>query len=105
MFGATGKFPQGKINPSDEGELSFGIGADQKNNVVVLVFGKEVKWMGMPPDVARQMAAKLVEKADELKGEAKKPFGKPDDSEPKASCEDCAGTGELPNGDPCGCHS
>lgn len=103
MFGATGRFPEGKIDPSDEGELSFGIGADKKHKVVVLVFGKEVKWLGIPPDIARQMAEKLIEKANEL--EVKIDPKKMPGMEPKASCEECAGTGELPNGEPCGCSS
>jgi len=63
-FGATGEFPDGELGPGDEGELSFGITADQGN--VILIFGKQVEWLGMPPDVARALAEKLIEKADEI---------------------------------------
>lgn len=32
-FGATGKFPQGKMGPHDEGEVKFGIAHDEQGNV------------------------------------------------------------------------
>ena len=48
VFGETGKFPEGRLDPSDEGELRFGIAADRDNGVVMLEFGKAVKWLGMP---------------------------------------------------------
>jgi hypothetical protein len=65
-FGATGKFPQGKVHKSDEGELSFGIAADHAHGVVVLSFGKPVAWLGMPPANARALGEKLIEMANRI---------------------------------------
>jgi hypothetical protein len=60
-LGATGKFPQGKLNPDDEGELTFAI--TEENGAVVVNFGKEVKWIGLDPALALTVAASLVEHA------------------------------------------
>lgn len=65
-LGATGKFPEGKLNADDEGELQFAIAADKKNKVVIIDFGKEVAWLGMPKDVAIAFANSVLEKAEEL---------------------------------------
>lgn len=62
-FGATGKFPRGKLHESDEGELQMGITV--RNGTVVLVFGKPVAWFGMPPSKARELARLLIERSDE----------------------------------------
>jgi hypothetical protein len=65
-FGATGKFPQGRVHTSDEGELQFGIATDREHGVVVLNFGNPVAWLGLPPAHARQIAAALIKHAEEL---------------------------------------
>jgi hypothetical protein len=65
-FGPTGRFPYGKLNDSDEGEVAMGIVADPFNGVVRLDFGKPVAWLGLPSVVARELARMLVEKADEV---------------------------------------
>lgn len=62
-FGATGKFPRGKLNDSDEGELQLGVTVNQ--GTVVLAFRKPVAWLGLPPEKARELAAILIERADE----------------------------------------
>ena len=62
-FGPTGKFPRGKLHESDEGELRIGVTV--KQGTVIVVFGKEVAWLGLPPQVARDLAASLIERADE----------------------------------------
>lgn len=61
-LGPTGKFPQGKLNANDEGELAFQIGSLEGN--VILEFGGPVHWVGLPPKLAREMAAMLVKHAD-----------------------------------------
>lgn len=69
-LGSTGNFPHGKQSAEDDGELSFGIGT--KDGLVMIMFGdKGVKWMGMPPSHARNFAAALIEKADEVEAGAK----------------------------------
>lgn len=62
-LGATGEFPRGKIEPSDEGEIRFAVGADQETQTVVLDFGKPVAWIGMTPEQAVEIAQSLIEKA------------------------------------------
>ena len=56
-FGATGKFPEGKLVPSDEGEIAFGI--THKNGKVVMSFGKPVAWVGFGPAQATELAGIL----------------------------------------------
>jgi len=62
-FGATGKFPRGKLHESDEGELRLGVTVDQ--GTVIVAFGKPVAWLGLTPQIARDLARALVERADE----------------------------------------
>lgn len=59
-FGATGTFPQGKLNDDDEGALRAGITYDKLNGVVMINFGKPVAWLGLPPPEARDLAQKLL---------------------------------------------
>jgi hypothetical protein len=65
-LGATGQFPYGKAGNDDEGELRMALAADHGHGIVRLEFGKPVGWLGLPSPLARQLAAMLIEKADEL---------------------------------------
>jgi len=67
-FGPTGKFPEGKIHPSDEGELQFGVGADHNHRQVVIQFGSPVSWLTLPPETAVKFAKSILAKVDELGG-------------------------------------
>lgn len=60
-LGGTGDFPQGKLNGSDEGGISFAVGEDGGN--VVINFGTPVAWLGMPPQQAVALAELLIAKA------------------------------------------
>lgn len=53
-LGATGGFPHGKLNGSDEGGIRFAVGEDGGN--VVINFGTPVAWLGMPPQQAIALA-------------------------------------------------
>ncbi len=64
--GATGRFPQGKIHPADDGELQIVVAAVHSQGVVLVNFGTPTLWLGLPSTEARALAALLVEKADEL---------------------------------------
>ncbi len=44
QLGATGKFPGGKLNENDEGELQLGVRA--RDGVIEVAFGKEVAFLG-----------------------------------------------------------
>lgn len=65
-FGATGEFPQGKLNPSDEGALCLGVAADHKNQVVFIDFGKRVVWLGLPKTEALAFAELIRKHAETL---------------------------------------
>ena len=60
-LGATGDFPEGKLNGADEGGLRFAIGEEGGN--VIIKFGSPVAWLGMPPEQAVAMAELLIRKA------------------------------------------
>lgn len=59
-FGATGNFPMGKVEDTDEGELRMGVAYDKLDGIVRVQFGKPVAWLGLPPPQARQLAQLLL---------------------------------------------
>ena len=59
------KYPHGKLNEHDEGELAMAISHEDGN--VVLNFNKPVAWIGMPPEQAMGLAELLIEHARALK--------------------------------------
>lgn len=64
-LGATGKFPEGKLTDSDEGEIKVAIGS--KDGKVVINFGTQVVWVGLNPEQAHNLAQSLLEKANEIR--------------------------------------
>lgn len=60
-LGPTGKFPKGKMNKQDEGELKIAI--FESADKVVINFGKAVTWVGLDADGALEFAEKIKEKA------------------------------------------
>jgi len=54
-LGPTGKFPQGKIQENDEGEIQLAVGVEQNANVFI-DFGIPVKWVAFPPEQAFEVA-------------------------------------------------
>jgi hypothetical protein len=65
-FGPTGEFPDGKIDPSDKGELQMGIAADHRAGIVRIEFGTPTTWLGLPAHTARSLGYTLIQKANEL---------------------------------------
>jgi len=65
-IGGTGEFPYGKMNPSDQGELTVGVAADPSTGTIKFMFGKPVAWLALPVAHARQLAKVLLEKAAEV---------------------------------------
>lgn len=59
--GATGRFPEGKLNLGDEGELRVIIG--EKDDTVIVDFGTPVVWIGVTAPQAVEMAERLIAKA------------------------------------------
>lgn len=70
-LGATGKFPEGKIAPADEGETRFAVGA-RRDGIVILNFGSPVSWLGMDVVRARMLATSLRKQADRAEAMQKK---------------------------------
>lgn len=62
--GATGKFPDGKMTPLDEGELQVKIGA--QDGRIVIDFGKNVTWLGLRKSEALALGQMIIEKALKL---------------------------------------
>jgi len=62
QLGATGAYPEGKLNKDDEGALQFGI-ARGGDGLVHINFGKPVAWFAIPPNDAKQLAALLMKHA------------------------------------------
>lgn len=65
-LGATGRYPFGAAESSDEGELRMALACDHRNGIVRIEFGKPVGWLGLTSREARELAKLLVEKASEL---------------------------------------
>lgn len=64
VTGPTGKFPEGKLDDSDEGQLMMAVSEDQGK--VRVDFGTEVKWFAVKPEQAREIGNALIGKADEI---------------------------------------
>lgn len=65
QFGPTNRFPEGKLNDTDEGEIQFGVSHDPASRKVVLNFGKPVAWIGMNAAQAMELSACLRKHAIE----------------------------------------
>jgi len=65
-LGPTGRFPAGKLNEHDEGELNMGIKANVTEGIVEVHFGKPIGWFGLGPAEARQFAALLIANAEKI---------------------------------------
>lgn len=57
--GATGKFPDGKLDASDQGELKLKISSD--DSLVRLDFGTPIAWFALPKEQAAQLALVLLQ--------------------------------------------
>jgi hypothetical protein len=63
--GATGDYPEGKLNPDDEGGLNIAISTEGGD--VRIDFGKKILWLALNPDETLALASDLVRRALELK--------------------------------------
>jgi len=57
---------QGRIEAEDDGDTHFAIAADVQNKIVRIQFTKPMTWLGFDSATARALAAKLIEKADQI---------------------------------------
>ena len=63
-LGATGKFPEGKLDDTDEGELRLMIGTQGGN--VRIDFGKPVGWLALPKKDALAFSEAIKKYAENL---------------------------------------
>lgn len=63
-FGATGQFPEGKLNLDDEGEIIFGVARDPASGKIIINFNKPVAWIGMSVNQAIDLANCLLQHAN-----------------------------------------
>lgn len=66
-LGVTGEFPEGKLDPSDQGELQFRVGHSLIDNLVRIEFGKPVAWLAMRKADALNFAKIIRDHAARLK--------------------------------------
>jgi hypothetical protein len=64
--GATGDYPQGRLNADDQGGLRMAIAADPGNGIVRVDFGKPVAWVGLDKATALALADNLRRHANSL---------------------------------------
>lgn len=67
-LGATETYPNGMLGPHDEGGIQIGIAVDSKGTLIIN-FGKEVSWIGMPKENAVDFARLILKNADVKKVE------------------------------------
>jgi hypothetical protein len=63
-LGATGRFPDGKLNAQDQGEIKIGVTVSDEK--VVLAFGKPVEWIGFTREQAIQIGQTLIDRARQI---------------------------------------
>ena len=63
-LGATNKFPDGKINDDDDGQIAIGI--TLSNDKLIIHFGdKPIKWIGFSKEEAKDFAETILNKIKE----------------------------------------
>lgn len=65
-LGATGRFPEGRLNEHDEGEIAFAVAADSGSKKVLINFGKPVAFLGMNKAQAIELGQMLILKAGQI---------------------------------------
>lgn len=58
------KYPDGMIDHTDEGNLHFAVYI--KDGVVIIDFGKDLSWIGLPKEHLEAFIAVLKEKLEQL---------------------------------------
>lgn len=66
MSRPTIKYPRGKLNANDEGQLAIRMFV--KGNTLILDFGKSIKWIGLGLHEVTELRRKLGEYEEQLKG-------------------------------------
>ena len=67
-LGATGRYPDGKLDNSDQGEILFDVKSCKENDRVFLTFGEPITGIGFTYEQAMALADDMLAKAYELRG-------------------------------------
>jgi hypothetical protein len=59
------RYPRGKISEDDEGEIEIAVTVRDKT--VIVMFGDQVTWLGMPAEQAIQLGELLIDRAKQIK--------------------------------------
>lgn len=70
-LGATGNYPHGKLDETDEGELRIGITHDPVDGVVKIAFGKLISWLALEAIEAEALADLIKTHVQALKTRTK----------------------------------
>lgn len=65
-IGPTGRYPDGKLNDDDGGQLYTLIG--HQDGKVIIQYGTPVSWTAMDPEGARSLAQSLIKHAMAIDG-------------------------------------
>lgn len=65
-FGATGKFPQGKLNEDDEGAIQIGIAFDPTKQIVMINFGTTCNLVRIAPRECNRICQRDSGKSEEI---------------------------------------
>lgn len=60
---ARRSFSEGRIGPTDDGDLAFSVGTHPDKPLVCIDFGKPVEWVAMGPQQAIELAQSLIKQA------------------------------------------
>lgn len=63
---AKREYTRGRIGADDEGSLAMAVSHDPAKGIVRLDFGKEISWLGMPPEQAVGLAKLLIQHARQV---------------------------------------
>ena len=63
---ARRSWSNGRVGPEDDGDLAIAIGKHPKEELVMIDFGKQVSFIGMPPQQAIDLAMMIVKHAKSI---------------------------------------
>jgi len=61
-------WPDGRLNGSDDGQLSVAIAVDPVRKAIIMHFGMPVAWVGLDAESARGLIARLEEHLKTIEG-------------------------------------
>ena len=65
---AKRQYPAGRMGAEDDGQLSYALATDDRNQTIIMRFGKPVEWVGLGVHDAEELIQSLTERVLYLKG-------------------------------------